>query len=287
MANSKTFVLMNGVTIEKIGEHLVTWFQNTKNMVSEGGRAQGGGYFVQAKDQDDGWKKISGLTKAIQVQLIKAENNVIVNCVFGKWSDKVGAGAVGMFLFAPLAATAAFGAVKQSQLPNEVFAEIERFIMYGGTSVVVSMGGRLKENEVECPSCGAKNPKGQKFCKECGSKLGKTCPNCGASVDSDTKFCPECGGLCQLWGAACRWSEILPILRGETGKDLCQMRSGDRFRHQVLPILRGIHFRQADLPQLQGGTEARGSLLQRVRNEGGRELIFRKCFFCAGRKGAK
>ncbi len=195
MANSKTFVLMNGVTIEKIGEHLVTWFQNTKNMVSEGGRAQGGGYFVQAKDQDDGWKKISGLTKAIQVQLIKAENNVIVNCDFGKWSDKVGAGAVGMFLFAPLAATAAFGAVKQSQLPNEVFAEIERFIMYGGTSVVVSMGGRLKENEVECPSCGAKNPKGQKFCKECGSKLGKTCPNCGASVDSDTKFCPECGGL--------------------------------------------------------------------------------------------
>ena len=195
MANSKTFVLMNGVTIEKIGEHLVTWFQNTKNMVSEGGRAQGGGYFVQAKDQDDGWKKISGLTKAIQVQLIKAENNVIVNCDFGKWSDKVGAGAVGMFLFAPLAATAAFGAVKQSQLPNEVFAEIERFIMYGGTSVVVSMGGRLKENEVECPSCGAKNPKGQKFCKECGSKLGKTCPNCEASVDSDTKFCPECGGL--------------------------------------------------------------------------------------------
>lgn len=195
MANSKTFVLMNGVTIEKIGEHLVTWFQNTKNMISEGGRAQGGGYFVQAKDQDDGWKKISGLTKAIQVQLIKAENNVIVNCDFGKWSDKVGAGAVGMFLFAPLAATAAFGAVKQSQLPNEVFAEIERFIMYGGVSAVVSMGGRLNENEVECPSCGAKNPKGQKFCKECGSKLGKTCPNCGANVDSDTKFCPECGGL--------------------------------------------------------------------------------------------
>lgn len=90
MASSKTFVLCNGVTVEKIGEHLVTWFQNTKNMVSEGGRAQGGGYFVQAKDQEDGWKKISGLTKAIQVQLMKADNNVIVNCDFGKWSDKIG-----------------------------------------------------------------------------------------------------------------------------------------------------------------------------------------------------
>lgn len=194
MASSKTFVLCNGVTVEKIGEHLVTWFQNTKNMVSEGGRAQGGGYFVQAKDQEDGWKKISGLTKAIQVQLMKADNNVIVNCDFGKWSDKIGAGAVGMFLFAPLAATAAFGAVKQSQLPNEIFAEIERYIMYGGNSVVLSPGGRLKEDEIECPVCKAKNPKGQKFCKECGGKLGKTCPHCGAAIDQDTKFCPECGG---------------------------------------------------------------------------------------------
>lgn len=195
MANSKTFALLNGVTVEKIGEHLVTWFQNTKNMIAEGGRAQGGGYFVQAKDQDDGWKKISGLTRAIQIQILKADTNAIVTCDFGKWSDKVGAGTVGMFLFAPLAATAAFGAVKQSKLPNEVFDEIEKFIMFGGTSAVVTMGGRINENEIECPNCGSKNPKGQKFCKECGSKLGKTCPNCGAVIDGTTKFCPECGGL--------------------------------------------------------------------------------------------
>lgn len=193
MANSKTFVLMNDTTVEKIGEHLVTWFQNSKNMIAEGCKAQDG-YFVQAKDQDDGWKKISGLSKALQVQLIKAENNVIVNCDFGKWSDKVGAGAVGMVLFAPLAVTAAVGAMKQSKLPEEVFSEVEKFIMYGGTSAVVSsVGQRLNENEVLCPVCKAKNPKGQKFCIECGSPLGKTCPHCGASISDDVKFCPECG----------------------------------------------------------------------------------------------
>lgn len=194
MASSKTFALLNSITVEKIGEHLVTWFQNNKNMVAEGGRAQGG-YFIQAKDPEDGWKKFSGLTKAIQVQLIKADNNVIVNCSFGKWSDKVGAGAVGMLLFAPLAATAAFGAVKQSQLPNEILAEVERFIMTGGVSAIVSMGGHLKDDEVECPVCHAKNQKSQKFCKECGEKLGITCPNCGAALDGNTKFCPVCGGL--------------------------------------------------------------------------------------------
>ena len=78
------------------------------------------------------------------------------------------------FLFLPLLLQrAAYGAVKQSRLPEEIFAEIEKFIVYGGNSVVVSMGGRLKENEIDCPVCKAKNPKGQKFCKECGAKLGK------------------------------------------------------------------------------------------------------------------
>ena len=208
MASSKTFSLLNGVTVEKIGEHLVTWFQNTKNMIAEGGKAQGGGYFVQAKDSEDGWKKIAGLTKAIQIQIIKAENNAIVSCDFGKWSDKVGAGTLGLFVFAPLAATAAFGAVKQSKLPDEIFAEIEKFIMSGGVSAVVNMGGRLKDDEIDCPSCGAKNAKGQKFCKECGSKLGKTCPHCGTFLLNDTKFGPECGNstaipnICSNCGAS-------------------------------------------------------------------------------------
>lgn len=196
MASSKTFALPSDLTLDQLGDHLVAWFQTTKNMISEGGRAQGG-YFVQAKDQEDGWKKLSGMTRAIQVQMLKADSNVIVNCDFGKWSDKVGAGAVGMLVFAPLAATAAFGAVKQSKLPDEIFAEIEKYIMFGGKSAVVSIGSRIGENELECPSCGAKNPKGQNFCKECGAKLGRTCPHCGAAISNETKFCPSCGNSTQ------------------------------------------------------------------------------------------
>ena len=193
MSDSRTFVLQDGITVEAIGDHLVAWLQATKGMVAEGGPAQGGGYFVQAKEEADGWKKMAGLTKAVQIQLLKADSNVVVNCGFGKWSDKVGAGALGMFVFAPLAATAAIGAFAQSKLPNEVFAEIEKFIINGGKSAIVTMGVRLNADEISCPSCGAKNPKGQKFCSECGAKMGKTCPSCGADVDGSKKFCPECG----------------------------------------------------------------------------------------------
>lgn len=193
MASSRTFVLQNNVTVEKIGEHLISWFQQTKNMVSNGGPAEGG-FFVQAKDADDGWKKISGMTKAIQIQLLKADNNVVVNCGFGNWSDKVGAGVAGWFLFPPLAVTAIVGTVKQSKLPDEVFYEIERFIMMGGNSIIASVGSMINDNEVVCPQCKTKNVKGQNFCKSCGAKLTTTCPKCGMNIaDKDTKFCPQCG----------------------------------------------------------------------------------------------
>lgn len=35
--------------------------------------------------------------------------------------------------------------------------------MYGGKSAVLSVGAEIGGNEVECPTCKAKNPKGQKF----------------------------------------------------------------------------------------------------------------------------
>ncbi len=201
MATSKTFALINNITTEKIGDHIIAWFQNTKNMIVEGGKTANG-YFIQARDHDDNWKKISGLTKAIQVQFITGEGQyVLVNCAFGKWSDKVGAGVLGWVLFAPLAATAAFGAVKQSKLPEEVFAEIEKFIMSGGVSAVVAMGMKLSDTEVACPNCKTRNSAGQKFCKECGAKLGKSCPHCGSAIDHVVKFCPQCGGSTE--GAAC------------------------------------------------------------------------------------
>lgn len=59
---------------------------------------------------------------------------------------------------------------------------------------------------IACPSCGAVNSEGTKFCQGCGTKLeappsvpaGNACPNCGAVNAPGVKFCRECGGRLEV-----------------------------------------------------------------------------------------
>ena len=45
-----------------------------------------------------------------------------------------------------------------------------------------------------CPSCGAAAASpAQKFCAECGTRLGQACPSCSTPYEGSPKFCPECG----------------------------------------------------------------------------------------------
>ena len=62
-----------------------------------------------------------------------------------------------------------------------------KFCLECGTKVEV-----LADNEMICPVCGKKNPKG-KFCLECGAPLANKCPNCGAEIQQGGKLCLECG----------------------------------------------------------------------------------------------
>ena len=48
------------------------------------------------------------------------------------------------------------------------------------------------DNEVICPKCGQKTPKG-KFCMQCGQPMITACPNCGNELPDGAKFCLNCG----------------------------------------------------------------------------------------------
>lgn len=195
MTESKVFRLPEGIDASAVGKEVENFLRSNKNLTTEGVKTPDG-YFVQAKEPEgSGWKQLAGMTMAIQVQVVEISDTITVNIGNGKWSDKIGAGAVGMVLFAPLAVTAAVGAYNQKKLPGEIFEHIEKFLLGGGNSVMMTSFGAnaANENEVICPNCNSANPKDTKFCGNCGSPLTTTCPNCGASLALDVKFCNQCG----------------------------------------------------------------------------------------------
>jgi class 3 adenylate cyclase/tetratricopeptide (TPR) repeat protein len=57
---------------------------------------------------------------------------------------------------------------------------------------VVSVQLRL-DGMAACPSCGAQNPAGKRFCGDCGSALAVACSVCGAENPPGKRFCGDCG----------------------------------------------------------------------------------------------
>ena len=223
MTESKVFRLPEGIDANAVGKEVENFLRSNKNLTTEGTKTPDG-YFVQAKEPEgSGWKQLAGMTMAIQVQVVEISDTITVNIGNGKWSDKVGAGAVGVVLFAPLAVTAAVGAYNQKKLPGEIFDHIEKFLLGGGESVMMSSFGAnaANENEIICPNCNSANNKGTKFCGNCGSPLTATCPNCGASVGLDTKFCSQCGNPMKQPNKTCPGcgAEVAPDMKfcGECG----------------------------------------------------------------------
>lgn len=66
-------------------------------------------------------------------------------------------------------------------------------------------GSIINDNQKFCPECGTKignfckecgarlSKKGQKYCPECGALQIFICPKCKNEIDEQSKFCPECG----------------------------------------------------------------------------------------------
>lgn len=191
MAESRVFQKVQGVTVEGIGRSVQN-FLRRKGLVVQGGKA-GQGYLVQAKE-DDSWKKIAGMSTATQVEISDVGGGILVNVGNGNWSDKVGAGVLGAFVFTPLMVSAVVGSVQQQKLPGEIFAQIERYVAAGGKDMYAGMDFTNAQAGYQiCPHCGGEIPEGQSFCSSCGKSLTRTCPGCKKEVPLGLDFCPSCG----------------------------------------------------------------------------------------------
>ncbi len=191
--NETRVFMLNGTEVRDIVTRLEGFFRTEKGMDVQSSQTTDG-YVMQASQPKDGWKTLTGMRLAVTVQMAVAGDQLNVSVGEGQWSDKIGAGAIGLFVAWPLAITAGMGAYKQKKLPSEVFQVIENTIMTGGQPVVVSGAGQtVAAGMTLCPSCKAQLAPGSKFCNRCGAKLGQKCPNCGAEITADSAFCFECG----------------------------------------------------------------------------------------------
>ena len=191
--NETRVFMLNGTQVQDIVTRLEGFFRTEKGMDVQSSQTTDG-YVMQASQPKDGWKTLTGMRLAVTVQMAVAGDQLNVSIGEGQWSDKIGAGAIGLFVAWPLAITAGMGAYKQKKLPSEVFQVIDNTIMTGGQPVVVSGAGQtVAAGMTLCPSCKAQLAPGSKFCNRCGAKLGQKCPNCGAEITADSAFCSECG----------------------------------------------------------------------------------------------
>lgn len=191
--NETRVFMLNGTEVRDIVTRLEGFFRTEKGMDVQSSQTTDG-YVMQASQPKDGWKTLTGMRLAVTVQMAVAGDQLNVSVGEGQWSDKIGAGAIGLFVAWPLAITAGMGAYKQKKLPSEVFQVIENTIMTGGQPVVVSGAGQtVAAGMTLCPSCKAQLAPGSKFCNRCGAKLGQKCQNCGAEITADSAFCSECG----------------------------------------------------------------------------------------------
>lgn len=174
MNESRVFML-NGTDMQKIVTRLEGFFRTEKGMEVQSSETTEG-YIMQASQPKDGWKTLTGMRLAVTVQMTVMGNQLNVNIGEGQWSDKIGAGAIGLFVAWPLAITAGMGAFKQKKLPGDVFQVIETTIMTGGQPVVVTGAGQtVAAGMTVCPNCKTQLSADAKFCDRCGTRLGRKC----------------------------------------------------------------------------------------------------------------
>ena len=87
MAESRVFKLMNGVTLEMLGEAVEGFLRDSKGMQTQAGQTTGG-YLIQGRQEADGWKRISGTDQAISVHNSLSHEGVQCSGILGQHQQR-------------------------------------------------------------------------------------------------------------------------------------------------------------------------------------------------------
>lgn len=207
MANeTRIFRIPPNMPVQAVASHVDHYLRANQGLQVQGA-SNGEECVLQCRQENDGWKTVSGMRLATTVQITRtAPDNINVTIGISEWSDKIGAGVAGMLLFWPLAVTAGIGAYKQKNLPEEIFRCIENYLISStrpgqapqqnasGFAPNQQAAAQAQPPALICPSCQTVCAPGSRFCNLCGAPLTKqTCPSCGEDIAAGSKFCPHCG----------------------------------------------------------------------------------------------
>lgn len=215
MEESRVFSL-NGVSLETVVKSVETFLRDEKGMEIQSAPVEHG-CVIQATQKKDTLKMLVGMRLATTVQLVVSGENLNVVIGEGQWADKLGAGAVGLFLAWPLAVTAGIGAYQQKKLPEDVLNVISRTLMspgqfapretaggmmtgaVGNVGTGVAAGGTVgsetavigvtANGTVESGTAGTDGGE----TGETATEKAQVCPQCHAPVQARAKFCSNCG----------------------------------------------------------------------------------------------
>jgi hypothetical protein len=109
--------------LPKLIEKLETWLLG-ENFRVQTLKTEEGNSLIQIEKRG-GWRKVVGMSTALNIVFQPVENILNVEIGAGRWLDKAAAGAISMVILWPLLVTAGIGAFQQMGMPDKIYGRIE------------------------------------------------------------------------------------------------------------------------------------------------------------------
>jgi hypothetical protein len=126
MSETRSFAVAH-LTLNDLLASLTNWLVS-ENFEAQVLRTDDGATVVQIAKKG-GWRKLVGMSTALNVAFREGDSRLNVEIAAGRWIDKAAVGTVSIFILWPLALTAAFGAWQQMKMPDRVFDHISTYLI--------------------------------------------------------------------------------------------------------------------------------------------------------------